>query len=415
MTRPRILVLGAASAAHHGRDQICRISLQARRRGIHLIGADTPENLRQASAGLFDEFVELPVYDTSACRSWAATRPKIDAALSFREMCVEPVAAISEELGVAGNDPAAARIIRHKDLARERLKEIGLRQPRTLLTASPQDAVEFMGRARPGPWIVKPRAGVGSEGVSLVKDADDLPQALEGLEPGIPFLIEDFVYGREYSAEGICLGGTPAVLAFTEKFRTARFVSTGHRIPAGLNGTTGLEAGAAVKRALTAIGITRGIFHVEFWVTSNGIVLGELHARPGGDFIHALTEHSRPGLELYGTLMDDLLNNGACTLPGRKAAAGVEYLFLPQGRVRSVDGWAAIPADESVIAAHLDVRCGDQVRPVHSYADRHGVIAVTAPTRGDVEAELTRLMQAFHVDIEHKSTHGKEPGDLGHT
>jgi hypothetical protein len=327
-------------------------------------------------------------------------------------MCVEPVAAISQELGVAGNDPAAVHVIRRKDLARERLREVGLPQPRTLLTADPQGAAKFMARTGPGPWIVKPRAGVASEGVSLVRDAHEIPAALERLEAGVPFLIETFVCGQECSAEGICVGGVPRVLATTEKFRTPRFVSTGHRVPAGLDDPTEREAKAAVERALVAIGITRGIFHVEFWVTATGIVLGELHVRPGGDFIPALTEHSRPGLELYGTLMDDLLGNGVGTLPGLEAAAGVEYLFLQPGRVRSVKGWSTIPRDQSVIAAYLDVHPGDHVRPVRSYADRHGVVAVMASSRNDVEAALARLMQAFHVDIELEGKVGSSSGDL---
>jgi hypothetical protein len=389
------MVLGCASATHHGRDQIRRLSAQARRRGVHLIGADTPANVRQATPGLFDELVELPVFDAEGCRAWAAARPRIDAALTFREMCVEPLAALCRELGIAGNDPRAAHLVRHKDLARERLRAAGLPQPPVLRVRARRDAVAFMARTGPGPWIVKPPDGVGSAGVLLVRDDAELPPAT-----GEPFLIETFVDGSEHSAEGVCVDGVPRVLAITEKFRTDRFVSTGQRMPARLGEGTAREAAEAVERALRVVGITRGIFHVEFFATGQGVVLGEMHARPGGDFLPALTEGTRPGLELYGTLMDDLLGDGVAAFPEPVAAAGVDYLLLRRGRVRSVDGWASVRRDASVIAAHLDVRPGDEVRPVRSYLDRHGVVAVTGPDADAVEGTLARLRRTFRVVIE---------------
>lgn len=400
MTSPRVLLLGCASPTPHGRDQMRRLSRQARRRGVHLIGADTPENLRLAPTDLVDEVIELPVHDVAACRLWAATRPRLDAVLTYREMCVEPVAAISDELGIAGNDPQSAYLIRHKDLARTRLREAGLAQPATLLTDDPRQTVAFMAQTGTGPWIVKPRAGMGSAGVSLVKHVDDLPAAMAALGGEIPFLVETYVSGREYSAEGLMIGSVPYPLAITEKFTNAGFVETGHRVPADLDEATSQQARESVERALVAAGITRGIFHVEFWVTGDGVVLGELHARPGGDFIHALVEQSRPGLELYGTLIDDLLGNGCARIPDQTAAGGADYLFLPPGRVRSVHGWDEVLRDPAVIGANLSIKPGDRIEAVTSSSNRHGVIAVTGADREQVDGKLADLARVLRVDVE---------------
>src|SRR5947208_194045 len=82
--------------------------------------------------------------------------------------------------------------------------------------------------ARPhGPWVVKPRDGMGSVGVSLVDSVDALPAALDLLPSGVPFLVETFVTGREFSAEGLLVGGRPTVLALTAKTTGAGFVETG--------------------------------------------------------------------------------------------------------------------------------------------------------------------------------------------
>ncbi len=149
------------------------------------------------------------------------------------------------------------------------------------------------------------------------------PPAMGNLSPGRSFLVETFVTGEEFSAEGVMVGGVPQVLALVRKCIDERFTEVSHRTPAGLDEATDRAARDAVAGALTAVGITRGIFHVEFWVTGSGIVLGELHDRPGGDYIHALVEHTHPGLELYGMLIDDLLGRPPLPYPvGKRRRQG---------------------------------------------------------------------------------------------
>lgn len=389
-----LLVLGCASVTPHGRDQMRRLSDQARRRGVHVLGADTAANLAKADlAGLVGESVVLDVHSPATVREWAASRVDVGAVLTFREMCVESVAAAAAALGVAGNEPDVVHTIRTKDLCREALRAQGFRQPECAVVASFEQARAFLARRR-GPWVVKPRDGMGSVGVSLVDSVDALPAALDVLPSEVPFLVETFVTGREFSAEGLLVGGRPTVLALTAKTTGAGFVETGHRMPA-----ESALARAEVERAVTAVGLTHGVFHVEFWVDGTDVVLGEVHARPGGDFIHAMVEHVRPGLELYGALMDDLFGEPAAELPAVAAAAGVEFLVLPPGEVLSVQGWDDVLADPAVIAADLSVRAGDVLGPVRGSADRHGVLVVGGPNAAAVDQTLRRLADTVTVEV----------------
>ncbi|QUQ63817.1 ATP-grasp domain-containing protein [Kutzneria sp. CA-103260] len=391
-----LLVLGCASVTPHGRDQMRRLSDQARRRGVHVLGADTAANLAKADLiGLVGETVAVDVHSPAAVREWAATRVDVGAVLTFREMCVESVAAAASALGIAGNAPDVVHTIRTKDLCREALRSWGFRQPECAVVVDADEARAFLARTR-GPWVVKPRDGMGSVGVSLVDSVDALPAALALLPAGVPFLVETFVTGREFSAEGLFIGGRPTVLALTAKTTGAGFVETGHRMPADLDDAL---ARAEVERAVTAVGLTHGVFHVEFWVDGTDVVLGEVHARPGGDFIHAMVEHVRPGLELYGALMDDLFGEPPLDLPAVTAAAGVEFLVLPPGEVLSIRGWDDVLADPAVIAADLSVRPGDVIGPVRGSADRHGVLVVGGPTAAAVERTLRRLADTVSVEV----------------
>ncbi len=399
MRPARLLVLGCASPTPHGQDQMRRLTEQASRRGITVVGTDTRANLEASQGPLGIERLELEVGDAHSCRNWARTAPPVDAVLTFREKCVASVAAVSDELGLAGNAPEAVRVIRNKDLCREALRKAGLPQPRVRLVERPEEASAFINGTGPGPWVVKPRDGMGSEGVSLVRSADDLPGALARLTEQRPFLVEEFVEGPEFSAEGVMLEGHPWVLAITEKKVGSSFVEIGHRMPARVKEEE--TARAEVGRALEAVGITHGVFHVEFWLSRGRCVLGEIHARPGGDFIHAMVEHVRPGAELYGMLMDDLLGRATVSptlTPTR--AAGTDYLVLPPGRVGAVSGWDEAASMPSVLAAQLSVDVGQEIVAVDSSASRHGLVVVGADDHDQVESLLSKVAEKVRVDIE---------------
>jgi biotin carboxylase len=302
---------------------------------------------------IVDETVAFDVHDPAAGRRWARGRTDLDAVVTVQELCVLTAAAIADELGLPGNTPDVVRGVRTKDVCRERLRSAGFAQPRVAVCETRRDAEAFMRQHR-GPWIVKPRDGFGSTGVTLVDSPADLTNALAALNnlsaspdkfgvhhhPTGPraFLIETFVHGNEFSAEGVLLGDVPHVLAITAKHTNDEFVETGHRVAPV---TDPALAGAAdtVARAVTAAGVTHGAFHVEFWLTARGVVLGEVHARPGGDYIHALVEHSRAGLELYGLMIDDLLGAAAgrpAADPGRRHGLPVAPTGTPGGRARLV-------------------------------------------------------------------------------
>ncbi|OLR95088.1 ATP-grasp domain-containing protein [Actinokineospora bangkokensis] len=394
MSDPVVLLLGHASATHHGRDQLRRVSAQVRRRGLRLVGADAVA----VESDLMDETVVFDPHDPVAARRWAAAGSMpVDAVLTFREMCVESVAAIADELGLPGNSPQAARTIRTKDLCREVLRAAGMPQPRCSVVSDVDGARAALVGA--GPWVVKPRGAMGSVGVSLVSGADDLPGALAALPaPGEPFLVEEFVTGPEYSAEGVFVGGEPVVIALTAKSTGPGFVETGHRMPAPLDQAAEAAARQEVTRALRAAGLTHGVFHAEFWLTPTP-VLGELHARPGGDFIHALLEHVHPGLELFGTLVDDLLGVAPIPVPPAAAAAAVRFLPVAPGTVTAVDGWPDPATTPGVIAAHLSATPGTVVRPVTNSADRPAVLVVGAPTGAETDDLLDDLVNGIRIEV----------------
>jgi hypothetical protein len=402
MQKRRILVLGCASPTVHGRDELRRAVAQAESRDITLIGADTKRNLTRLAPGLVEETVQISAQDPKECIEWARTKPDIQAVVTFREMYVESAAAIATELRLSGNTPSAIQIIRNKDRCRAALQQAGMPQPTFTKVTGIEQAQRFLASTEPGPWIMKPVDGMGSTGVTQVRGPGDLEQSLKAIDkserPGRAIL-ETFVSGPEYSAEGVMVNGQPVLLGITAK-TTQGFVETGHRMPAALPKGSAERAERDVRRALLTVGVTHGIFHVEFWDTPQGIVLGEIHARPGGGFIHLLTEESRPGCELFGALFDDALGHAPGPFPAQTRAAGADYIVLPPGTVRSVDGWNDMLTDPRICASGLFIEPGQQISAVNSSSDRHGVIVADGENLAEVNAILAHARDRLHITID---------------
>ncbi|MFJ4186389.1 ATP-grasp domain-containing protein [Kitasatospora sp. NPDC089509] len=403
----RMLLIGGGGAMTLSVDVALQALEQARSRGLgtHVTNladtlAATPEVTAAADGATAVDFTRPG--ETAA---WAAARAGSGDAPSVvfgvREMAQVAVAETAERLGLPGNPPSAVRRIRTKDACRTALAAAGFRQPAVRLCHSAADALSFLARTA-GPWVVKPRDGADSAGVRKVTGPADLPAALEQLpDREAPFLVEEFVQGEEFSVEGIFLGGAPRVLAVTakEKLAPPYFVEIGHVLPAALPAETRQEIEDTVRAALTALDLRFGLFHVELWLTAEGIVLGEVHARIGGGWIHRMLPHARPGLELYGAVYDDVLGRAVET-PALTRAAATRYFAPPAGRVTAIEGWEAVVAHPAVLHAELRLAPGDTVPGFRCGGDRVGAVVVGADTPEEARELARALVDSVRITVE---------------
>lgn len=410
-----LLLMGITATTPWDRDQFRRLSAQARLRGVTLVGADTPANLRSATTeelAHVDDVVALDVHNPEACRAWAATEPPVDGVLTVRELAVLPTAVVARELGLAGNDPDVVRRVRTRDLCRQRLRDAGLPQPYSAVCEDAAGAERFLRETLPGPWIVAPRDGLDGTGVSRVDRLDQLPEAVRRAtapDAAPYFLVETFVPGDACSAEGVMLDGEAHVLALTRRTVTDELLTTARAQPAGLDAATAERAGATVAEALGVLGVTHGIFHVGFWANGSGIVVGDVHCRAGGEFVHALVEQTRPGLELYGMLVDDLLGCDRRPLPAPAGAARADFLLAPPGRLRAVHGWDELLRHPNVLTAGLGVAPGGTVTAERDAVGRPGIFVTGAAAPDGLEGLAGRLARQIVLDVEDEDE--AVPGD----
>ena len=401
---------------------------QAEQRGVGVVLADTRENLDRFPdlAARAVAAVALAYSDPGSVLGWLARSPqrRFLGVYGTRETAVESVAAAAELLGLPGNGLLATRRIRDKAACRAALAGLGFRQPPSALCACRQELRDFMAASGPGPWVVKPPTGRGSAGVCLVRDEGGLDDALahlaaarqvlaadltrQGIAPGLVpepaggVLIERFQAGAEFSAEGVFVDGVPRLLALTSKITTGppHFIELGHSMPAELPAGVGAEVARTLAHALPGLGLRFGAFHVEFWLEDDSqVVLGEVHARPGGDYIHVMAQYVSD-VQMHGVVLDQLLGvevAAAAWAPARGAA--VRFLTPPPGVVLAVDGWADVLASPHFLGGKLTLAAGDEIAPLKSSFDRSSFVCAAGADGREAAAAADRLAERVRIKV----------------
>ncbi|MFD5648741.1 ATP-grasp domain-containing protein [Streptomyces sp. NPDC127039] len=401
-----LLVIGGIGLGDPGRCLLDRFLTQSLARGcqVHMTDQELfvdlcPEEVKAR----FTSLTVLDFTDTARCLEWVRSRitagERYDLVVTARDDAQPTTAAVAALLGLPYNSPRSIAVTQNKDDCRAALRAAGFRQPGLGLCADAEDARAFAADGT-GPWVVKPRDGTGSRGVRRVDDVHGIEAAVAALdESDRPFVIEEFVEGDEFSAEGLFLQGAPKVVALTAKETSPApvFVETSHVLPAPLDPPFAEEIKREVERAVAAVGLSFGLFHAEFWLTPHGIVLGEIHCRPGGDYLTLLLEEAYSGFEYFGALFDDLFLDGAATAPTPLGAAAVAFVKAAPGTVAKVEGWEDASFGADVVHAHLTHSAGETVPPLRSSMDRSGAIVVRAPSAAQAHAAATARADSVRI------------------
>ncbi|MGW6913298.1 hypothetical protein ACWGB8_05680 [Kitasatospora sp. NPDC054939] len=150
--------------------------------------------------------------------------------------------------------------------------------------------------------VLKPVAGAGTRNTSIVRGiAGLLATCDEYRRRGVPqrtFVLEEFTPGNEWMADGIVFDGELRFLSvgtYLEPCLTAvdadRVLQLERFDPTEDAGAYGL-ARPVVTAALRALGLERGVFHMELFhqEETGRLIFGECAARTGGGLIHESIE-----------------------------------------------------------------------------------------------------------------------------
>lgn len=197
-------------------------------------------------------------------------------------------AALAHSLGLRFHADALVLRTRDKHRAQSAWRRENVPTPTTRKIRDLNDLLDFTAQID-GPWILKPAGGSGSAWVLRVEDHEDLADAHARIAAGLndePYLAQQCISGREFSADLYVDRGDVRVLRLTEKYLLpcqGRAGLVGAYYPAQIEPTVFAAMCDTFRRGTMALGIKHGIAMVDAIWSHGKLYLLEMALRPGGD------------------------------------------------------------------------------------------------------------------------------------
>ena len=312
---------------------------------------------------------------------------------------------------MVANPPEVLATCRNKALTRIALRDNGVLQPRFAAVRSVAEveaAVAEIGL----PCVVKPADDSGSHDVLWCADAATAVEHAErilaitanvrGQATAQTVLVEEFLDGREYSAEMFCADGQVTCIGVTERTVSdlPYFVETGHLFPANLAEPDAAAIAETARQALKAVGFERGPAHVELKTTQAGPAIVEINARLAGGMIPELIRPAT-GVDLLDQQVRAASGRPVRLTADRRRHAGIRFLIAPHaGRLVAVDGVEAAEAVPGVERVTVRGAVGRDVRPARDAYDRLGHVIAVGDSADTVTRALDDAMASLTIVVE---------------
>lgn len=397
VTVPSLVILGA------GEDQLPAY-LEGRRLGYHVVGVDQRAD---ALAGpVSDEFLQVTTRDAEAIASRLGERPVAAVISPASDAAQASVAALSRRYGCprVGSE-LAVRASVDKGFFRRTLTGLGYPQPGYLQSRDPAVLASAGQRLRL-PVVVKPADSSGSKGLTMCREASDLPSAVAlALRHSFrgEIIIEELVHGRHFSMEQFMYRGEPALTVVTERqlAGSRHMVSGAHILPADLPSPLATRLREMSATVLAELGHRDGPVNIDFVLSGDDeIYLIELNARLGGNGMPMLTR------EAYGVNTVEATIRLAVGDPVRPVPRQspkhvmLQILQAPRaGILAGVSGVAEAMAVPGIIDLRLFASAGDHVLPYTQASHKLGYLLAATEERSGLLAAVELAQKALDIRI----------------
>ncbi len=364
--------------------------------GLKVVPEGTP-------ALLVEELSDVGRVYAALERSGRLSTP-FDAVITTEEHAVFTAAVIARLIGARGHAPRTALRYRDKILQKARVRQAGIPAAEAVVV----DDIRNRGDLPDIGFdeaVVKPVAGCGTRFTRRVATVD-LATTLETLagSPDCPrtFLVEEYVAGDEWHADGIVFEGAVRFVSLTRYGEPCLDAVTGNR-PVSNVVLDPIDDRAAyalvvpvVEAALSALGPLDGAFHMELFVGGDGATFGECGARRGGGMIQEYVK-VKHGVDLAASALEaGVGRQPSLDVVRNPRAVGSIILPCRAGTLLGAPTEKEIAAREGVEVARVQLPVGTVLTsPSADNLFKVGDACVSAPDVDRLEARLRELVTWF--------------------
>ncbi|MBN2669269.1 MAG: ATP-grasp domain-containing protein [Bacteroidales bacterium] len=256
------------------------------------------------------------------------------------------------------------------------------------------------------PLVVKPTDGYASRGVTVVKDSLELNQYLkEAFEFSIggDIVIEEFIGGKEYNAEGVVFEGKVDFYAIIEKVSGAfpRTLEMGHLFPANINKAEEEIICQTVEKAVLALGMENGAFNTEIKIWNGKAYIIEVNGRLAGDFIVSHLIKPTTGRDMEAAVVNISIgkNPGFHKLSVQKHGY-IAFFNLPEQKtIERIQTIPDLETDPDLIWWKIFYKENDITPEIKHMGHRAGFSIVTGESRNSVLEKAEYINQKLIKSI----------------
>ncbi|MFJ8621282.1 acetyl-CoA carboxylase biotin carboxylase subunit family protein [Kitasatospora sp. NPDC093550] len=321
---------------------------------------------------------------------------------SMREFTLVCASLLAHVGGGAGVPVQTAVALRDKAVQKHLVRRAGLPAARCRVVDRPEDLLRD---GRPGPefpLVVKPLAGAGTRDTHLVAAPDELPDLASRLGHG-PWLVEEFVAGRELHLDGIVRDGRISFLAVSRYLRNVISIKEGAAVGSvalhpSANRALYDRARSLASDALDALGLRDGIFHLEAFEQPDRLVFSECAGRIGGGVIRECLA-AAAGVDLLEEWAQVVLGLPATGSSWAQESYGWINLATPSGPLVRLPGREELLARPGCVAAGVDHDAARGPLPPSSQSSnlRLGWALVAGPDEQTVAQRLGEVSAWFRA------------------
>ena len=352
-----------------------------------------------------DQLVQYETQEVeSLVRALRPFRGQIAGVVAGEDSTVPIAADLGRALGFDYALPEDARCQHAKTKMKQRFTERGVRTPRFGVARELGEAVSFwesFGRD----CMVKMVDFAASLNIFRVSTREQLETAWDiiienrrGLD--VPFelarevILEEFVGGRELTAEGYIQGDHVEILNFSEKLTEDNFIVVGHYIPAVVSDSEARIISGIATQCVRALGLRRSVFHVEVHLRDDVPYVIECASRPPGQHTVELIEKTY-GIDLMKISIDLATNR---EVDVSRVAPHTHHAILAlytktSGTLQGFHGIDELRSRGGVAQVSLGAKPGDTVRALDTFRDKYGLVILESATSASLRENARWLRE----------------------
>ncbi|MFE7589275.1 acetyl-CoA carboxylase biotin carboxylase subunit family protein [Kitasatospora sp. NPDC057512] len=232
----------------------------------------------------------------------------VEVVLAGHERAVVSAAVLGSQLGATAVDPLVAMGCRDKATQKSRWSQAGVPTARWCVMTNGAESVQQVRESLSAaglepPVVIKPPLGGGSLFVSVANSYAEICDSAGATDELSRPLVEQKIDGPEWHLDGLVQKGRITDLMVSKYLTAPIRTGTGAPVrsvalPPAMHEETYAAAMDFSQRAVDALELARGVFHLEAFGQPGRFIAGELACRPGGTLISRVGE-SILGLDLW--------------------------------------------------------------------------------------------------------------------